>query len=29
MTEWRAEGEPQPRPPASEVGAYAAIARKR
>jgi len=29
MTEWRAEDEPQPRPPASEVGAYAAIARKR
>jgi len=28
MTEWRAEAEPQPRPPGSEVGAYGAIARK-
>ncbi|MDX6391711.1 MAG: hypothetical protein QOJ73_2774 [Streptosporangiaceae bacterium] len=28
MTEWRAEGEPQPRPAASDVGAYAAVGRK-
>ena len=28
MTQWRAENEPQPRPPASEAGAYAAIGRK-
>jgi trans-aconitate methyltransferase len=28
MSEWRAEGEPQPRPAASDVGAYAAIGRK-
>ena len=28
MTEWRAENEPQPRPLASDVGAYAAIGRK-
>jgi hypothetical protein len=25
---WRAEGEPQPRPAASDVGAYAALGRK-
>jgi hypothetical protein len=25
---WRAENESQPRPPASQVGAYAALARK-
>jgi hypothetical protein len=28
MAEWRAESEPQPRPSASEAGAYGAIARK-
>ena len=28
MSEWRAEDEPQPRPAAAEVGAYAAIGRK-
>ncbi|MGE5286576.1 MAG: SAM-dependent methyltransferase [Micromonosporaceae bacterium] len=28
MSRWRAENESQPRPPASEVGAYAALARK-
>ncbi len=28
MSQWRAEDEPQPRPAASEVGAYAAIGRK-
>jgi S-adenosyl methyltransferase len=28
MSQWRAEDEPQPRPSAQEVGAYAAIARK-
>ena len=28
MSQWRAENEPQPRPPASEVGAYAALGRK-
>jgi hypothetical protein len=29
MVEWRAEGEPQPRPSATEAGAYAALGRKR
>ena len=28
MTQWRADDEPQPRPTASEVGAYGAVARK-
>jgi hypothetical protein len=28
MCEWRAESEPQPRPAASDAGAYAAIGRK-
>jgi hypothetical protein len=28
MSEWRAEGEPQPRPPASSAAAYAALAKK-
>jgi S-adenosyl methyltransferase len=28
MVEWRAEGEPQPRPSAAESGAYAALGRK-
>jgi S-adenosyl methyltransferase len=28
MSRWRADSEPQPRPPASAVGAYAALARK-
>jgi hypothetical protein len=28
MTEWRAEDEPGPRPPAAEAGAYAALGRK-
>ena len=28
MVEWRADGEPQPRPAAAEAGAYAALGRK-